>query len=124
MSDVLVQGLWISIIGMIILFMAMGLLCVLMILLDRLTRGRAHAASQEEAAVTTDTAAPEPVKTDEIAAAIAVSIAYLRSQDRGKSSLGSTLDTGVGPWWRPGRVQQAPRRRPEHHNGETGYGLR
>ena len=75
MSDVLEQGLWISVIGMSILFIAMGLLFALMMLLERLTRGRAQAAIQEEAPPNRDTTALERAKHDEIAAAIAVAIA-------------------------------------------------
>ena len=124
MSDLLEQGLWISVIGLSILFIAMGLLFVLMMLLERLTRGRTQPVIQKEAPLNRDTTALEQAKKDEIAAAIAVAVAYLRAQDRGKSSLGSTLEAGPGQWWLLGRVQQAPRRRPGHHSGESGHGLR
>jgi sodium pump decarboxylase gamma subunit len=123
MSDVLEQGLWISVIGLTILFIAMGLLFVLMMLLERLSRSRTQPVSQAEAAFTRDTTTPEQAKNDEIAAAITVAVAYLRGQERGKSSLGSSLETGPGQWWLQGRVRQAPRRRPGHHSGETGHGL-
>lgn len=121
MSDVLEQGLWISVIGLTILFIAMGLLYVLMMLLDRLSRGRTQPVTQAETALTGETTTPEQAKNDEIAAAITVAVAYLRGQERGKSSLGSTLEAGPGQWWLLGRLRQAPRRRPGHHSGETGH---
>jgi Na+-transporting methylmalonyl-CoA/oxaloacetate decarboxylase gamma subunit len=124
MSDLLEQGLWISVIGLSILFIAMGLLFVVMMLLERLSRGLTRLVKQEEAGLTRDPTALEQAKNDEITAAITVAVAYLRGQDRGKSSLGSALEAGPGPWRLLGRVQQAPRRRPGHHNGETGHGLR
>ncbi|MDH3676046.1 MAG: OadG family protein, partial [Anaerolineae bacterium] len=72
MSDVLVQGLWISVIGLSTLFIAMGWLFVVMMLLERLSRGLTRPVKQEEAALTRDTTALEQAKNDEIAAAITV----------------------------------------------------
>jgi Na+-transporting methylmalonyl-CoA/oxaloacetate decarboxylase gamma subunit len=103
MSEILWQGIWISIVGLGILFGAMGLLIVVMMLLERLSPGQPHGLPEAETIEDSD-------RTDreEVAAAIAVALAHLRAQAFSQDNLGSTLDAGPGQWWLAGRGGQSP----------------
>lgn len=107
MSDLIQQGLWLSVVGFGLLFVFMGLIMLMMILLERVTR---HSAQPEVqgGSPTPEGDVEERGENEEIAAAIAVAIAHLRAQERGRSNLGSTLETGHGHWWITGRTQQNP----------------
>jgi hypothetical protein len=43
---------------------------------------------------------------EEIAVAITLALAHLRSQQLCRGSLGESLETGPGPWWTTGQFQQ------------------
>ncbi len=102
-SDMLWLGLKISVLGMTFLFLAMGLLMGVMVLLERLSRGRpdsqAVGATESMASVSVSGAEDE-----EIVAAIAVALSYWHAQGAGQ--LGSTLEAEHGPWWTMSKVQQ------------------
>jgi Na+-transporting methylmalonyl-CoA/oxaloacetate decarboxylase gamma subunit len=107
MSDLLAQGLEISLLGISLTFVALGLLILAMILLERLFR---PASSVEEGTpsalvVTVDGDSED----EEVAAAIAVALAYLRDRDKSRPTLGAMLGTERGGWWRRGHSGGAGR---------------
>ena len=101
MESTFLQGLWITAMGMGLVFLALGLLVLAMMALERLFQPRT-----EKAMVTGG--AEEPSTEEEIAA-IAVALASLlakkeaRVEDR---QLGSALGDGPGSWSVVGRGQQ------------------
>ena len=104
MPDLIQQGLWLGGIGFGLLFIFMGLITLMMIFLERLTRYSARSEAQDgPTAPQTDDRRPE---NEEITAAIAVAIAHLQAQDRRPDSLGAGLESGYGHWWLMGRTRQ------------------
>ena len=104
MSDLLWQGLTLSLMGMSLTFLALGLLVLVMVLLERFTRPQA--AIEEESAVTTDPATQiRSTLDEEVVAAIVVTLAHLRSAQVRPADLGATLEAGPGAWWTTGRSQ-------------------
>jgi len=107
-TDLLWQGLTISLMGMGLTFAALGLLILAMYLLERLTRDQ----TGPPVAAQTDLPAKAPVSAlaqdsaEEVVAAIAIALAHVRSLDICHSGLGSTLEVGPGPWWRMGQTHQ------------------
>ena len=110
MSNVIVQGLMLSVIGMGLTFLALGILILVMMLLDRLFSDNKE-VDTEEAKPAEKTAAnsqaPDAVD-EEIVAAIAVALAQVRSLELCEVELGSTLETPPTRWWQIGRVRQSP----------------
>jgi sodium pump decarboxylase gamma subunit len=98
-SDLLWQGLIISFSGMGLTFLALGLLILTMIVLERVFRPQPERVPAE---------ADQPAGVDdEIVAAIAVALARARPTEAGRSdSLGATLQNETGRWWLVGRAQQ------------------
>jgi sodium pump decarboxylase gamma subunit len=99
------QGLTISLIGMGLTFLALGLLILAMILLERFFREEEpveEAVPQEEISVS----AQAETEAEEIAVAIATALAYWRSVSQ--SGLGTTLEAEPSPWWVMGRARQYP----------------
>jgi sodium pump decarboxylase gamma subunit len=94
--------LWITVVGMSLVFLALGILVLAMMALERLFRPSAEGAMATEAA-------KEPSTEEEEIAAIAVALASLlgkaQVEDR---QLGSALGDGPGPWSFVGRGQQLP----------------
>lgn len=107
MSDLIQQGLWISVVGFGLLFVFMGLITLMMIILERLTRSGTQPSRQDGTTIQNG-GVVGPGKSEEVAAAIAVAIAHLRAQERDWSNLGSTLETGHSHWWLTGRTRQNP----------------
>lgn len=113
MSDLMWQGLTISVMGMALTFTAMGLLILTMHLLDRFSPGRqppiATKVTADKKLVTSATAGDTE---EEIAAAIAVAVTCLREIDEARAAeayqadLGVRLEAGHGRWWMAGRTQQ------------------
>ncbi|MFQ5419648.1 MAG: OadG family transporter subunit [Anaerolineae bacterium] len=102
MSELIKQGLEISVLGMGLTFAALGLLIVAMLLLERLFR------EGEEEALVVDTAVsplttPATENDAEIAAAIAAALAHWQAQPQ--SSLGETLHQPRSRWWTHGSEQ-------------------
>jgi sodium pump decarboxylase gamma subunit len=102
LDSTFLQGLWITVVGMGLVFLALGILVVAMMALDRLFRPRA------EGALATG-AAEEPSTEEEEIVAIAVALASLLTKQEarvGDRQLGSALGDGPGSWSVVGRGQQ------------------
>jgi sodium pump decarboxylase gamma subunit len=105
------HGLWITVVGMGLVFLALGILVLAMMALERLFRPRAKEAMATEAA-------EEPSIEEEEIAAIAVALTSLLT---GKEApvwdrqLGSALEDGPGSWSVVGRGQQLRVRRIRGH---------
>ena len=96
------QGLWIAVVGMGLVFLALGILVLAMMALERLFRPRAKGAMATGAA-------EEPSTEEEEIAAIAVALASLLTKKEarvGNRQLGSALGDGPGSWSVVGRGQQ------------------
>ena len=103
MLEVLWQGLLISLMGISLTFLALGLLIVVMILLERFTRPKTQ-PQVDKVALDTDTPTRNTAD-EEIVAAIAVAVARMRSATVQSADLGVTLEAGPGAWWTSGRSQ-------------------
>ncbi len=102
MDSTFLHGLWITVVGMGLVFLALGRLVLAMMALDRLFRPRAKEAMATEAA-------EEPSAVEEEIAAIAVALASLLTKKEapvGDRQLGSDLGDGPGSWSVVGRGQQ------------------
>jgi Na+-transporting methylmalonyl-CoA/oxaloacetate decarboxylase gamma subunit len=92
------KGLEVSLLGILITFLALGVFILIMIVLQRLFPAKETDASAKE-----DEQPLVEVKIEEIGedaavvAAIAAALSYLRA--RAQSSLGSSLQEGRGSWW-------------------------
>lgn len=102
MTELIWQGLQVSVLGMGLTFAALGLLILTMMVLERLFRVREEADSAEVAAVST-------AEEDEVAVAIAVALNHLQARDQDTSDLGAKLEAGRGAWWQ--KSQSHHRRR-------------
>jgi sodium pump decarboxylase gamma subunit len=106
------QGVAISISGLAITFLALGVFILVMLLLQRFFPPKPETEEGEEedngvvAAIET-TAADDD---GEITAAIAVAINYFRSLSQSK--LGGSLEEGRGAWWTSNRIAMQNSRRP------------
>ena len=102
MDSTFLHGLWITVMGMGLVFLALGLLVLAMIALDRLFRPRAKGAMATGAA-------EEPSTEEEEIAAIAVALASLLTKKEAlvrHQQLGAALGDGPGSWSVVGRGQQ------------------
>ena len=102
MESTFLQGLWITVVGMGLVFLALGILVLAMMALDRLFRPRAKEAMATEAA-------EEPSTGEEEIVAIAVALASLLTKKEahvGDRQLGSALRDAPGSWGVVGRGQQ------------------
>ena len=102
MDSTFLHGLWITVIGMGLVFLALGILVLAMIALDRLFRPKAEGARATETA-------EEPSTKEEEIVAIAVALASLLAKKEaqvGDQQLGSTLGDGPGSWSVVGQGQQ------------------
>lgn len=107
--NIYVQGLTISVVGISLTFLALGLLILAMIVLERYFRdGEPEAAEMPAPEASAAPAATiDDTQDEEIAAVIATALAYWRGKSQ--SDLGATLQTaGTDPWWAMGRAQQNP----------------
>lgn len=103
------QGVLLLVIGMTILFAAMGLLILAMVILERLFRTRRLVPEEREPDATeADSKLARDTEEEEVAAAIAVALAHLRSLEICRSGLGTALEVGRGSWWMKGQLQQRP----------------
>jgi Na+-transporting methylmalonyl-CoA/oxaloacetate decarboxylase gamma subunit len=93
------QGLLISLLGLLLTFLALGMLILTIIVLQRLF---------SPAPVTSPTEGPGSPgprgEEDELAAAIAAAVLLLRAKDRHSAALGGTLENGPGRWWQRGQT--------------------
>ena len=105
--DQMVAGLTVSVLGITVTFVAMGLIALLIVLLQRYTSAPPGATREAEA----ETVLPlipstQAAETEEIVAAVAVALAHLRTLESAQSELGSGLMNGPGTWWAMGQIQQ------------------
>ena len=101
--DQIVAGLTVSVLGILVTFVAMGLVVLLMVLLQRYTTAPPGATREAEVLPIPSMQAAE---TGEIVAAVAVALAHLRTLESAQSELGSSLMNGPGTWWAMGQIQQ------------------
>lgn len=97
MSELFLQGLQVSALGMGLTFAALGLLILTIKALNQLFRERD--TDEQETGMHTAVALNDE---NEVAAAIAVAISQMRSTDSPTSELGKTLEKGRGAWWQAG----------------------
>jgi len=104
----LLEGLTLSIVGLIVAFAFMSLFILTIVLLKALFPAKTE---QPQTADEVELSAPALTVTavqdqeedeSEVVAAIAAAVAYVRSQTQ--SSLGSTLEHGRGAWWMANRI--------------------
>ena len=106
MSNLIVQGLIISLAGMSLTFLALGIVILAIVLLNRIFRVKkatepAEAVTKEQITVTV-----RDSENEEIAAVITTAVAYWRYKSQ--SRLGLTLEAGRSAWWVTGRARQSP----------------
>jgi len=107
LSELIWQGLELSLMGLGLTFAALGLLIGAIILLDRLFPARRSAPEQfQPVELTAGSTLTRATEEEEIVAAIAVALAQLRSLEICRSGLGSTLEGEPSPWWTTRRNQQ------------------
>ena len=103
------EGVILLVIGMAVLFAAMGLLILAMVVLERLFRTRRLVPEEREPDATeAGSRLARDTEDEEVAAAIAVALAHLRSLEICRSGLGTALEVGRGSWWVKGQLQQRP----------------
>lgn len=107
MSDFL-QGLTVSLLGIIITFIALGVFILIMIVLQRLFPYKEGEQEQPASLAEAEPAqAPEKpsagLEEGEAVAAIAAALAYLRF--RGNPQLGNSLQEGRSRWWFSRRLE-------------------
>jgi Na+-transporting methylmalonyl-CoA/oxaloacetate decarboxylase gamma subunit len=102
------QGLIISVLGLTLTFLALGLLILIIVVLQRLFSAPTSAPAVESTVFTNKAIESD----DELAAAVAAAVLLMRaSARRGASRLGHGLEIGPGRWWQPLPASQAPRKR-------------
>lgn len=105
-TNAISQGWTITVLGLFITFMALGLFILIMVVLKKLfpvkeeEQGGDEAEEASESPVAAAVAAGEDDQAE--VAAIAAAIAYLRA--RSSSKLGSNLEAGRGSWWMVNRM--------------------
>lgn len=109
LSEVIWQGIRLSVVGLGLTFATLGLIVVAIIVLDRVFRTQHLIPQQSESAVSPEAGTLERDTEEEaIVAAIVVALAHLRSLDICRSELGAALEAERSPWWTIGRLQQPP----------------
>jgi sodium pump decarboxylase gamma subunit len=105
----ILQGIVLLVVGMAFLFVAMGVLILAMVILDRLFRTRKLVPEEKEPGERGAVSRHERDMADEeVVAAVALALAHLRSLDISQSGLGTALEAGRGPWWTMGQIRQRP----------------
>ena len=99
MSDLLWQGLTISIVGLGLTFFSLGLLVLVTTILERLTRREPSQSTDLERGITIQAGAQSTKEDDEVAAAIAVALAHCQASDTCPNSLGASLGSSRSLWW-------------------------
>ncbi|WP_322509672.1 OadG family transporter subunit [Anaerolinea sp.] len=106
MNGDFLQGLTVSVLGILITFIALGVFILIMIVLQRLFPYREEEEEQAETAQieTRQPAEETAVSQDgEIVAAIAAAVAYLRL--RANPQLGNSFQEGRSRWWFSRRLE-------------------
>lgn len=103
----MVQGFYISLLGMMITFLALGIFILIMVVLKKLFPQRneeVNSQQVEETPVLVEETADISADGDVIAA-IAAAIVFTRSNGRGR--LGETLTQPRGKWWVARRTESS-----------------
>ncbi len=115
MSENFAAGLSISISGILITFLALGIFILVMVLLQRLFPSKEAAASSEQAIIMIE---EQPVllekveeEDEDLPVIFATAISHFRS--KAQSSLGTSLMDGKSGWWASNRM-----------NAQQGLGIR
>jgi sodium pump decarboxylase gamma subunit len=95
----MMQGLTISLLGLTITFLALGLFILVMVVLKKLFPQQTEEMPEQEVEGTPVLVVETADKSEEgaVIAAIAAAIAFTRSSGRGR--LGETLTQARGRWW-------------------------
>jgi Na+-transporting methylmalonyl-CoA/oxaloacetate decarboxylase gamma subunit len=101
----LMQGLSISISGMLITFLSLGVFILIMLGLQRIFPPHPEEGEKDDGKNEPEPCEPMDTSEEEIAVAVATAIQYLRSE--GKLSLGKSLENGPGPLWTSRRISSA-----------------
>ena len=107
MTDMM-QGLSISIIGILITFFALGVFILVMVVLQRIFPAASNQTEKtetpEEPSLEVEYSQQDFSENDDqaVVAAIAVAMDYFRKTE--KSVLGANLEAGRGPWWTVNRL--------------------
>jgi sodium pump decarboxylase gamma subunit len=103
----LVQGLEVSVLGILITFFALGVFIIIMIVLQRLFPAGSGESNGIEQDQELEAVAPLEVEVssedDAVVAAIAAAISFLRAHN--ESSLGGSLEEGRSGWWATRRLE-------------------
>jgi Na+-transporting methylmalonyl-CoA/oxaloacetate decarboxylase gamma subunit len=91
------QGLIVSLLGLLLTFLALGLLILTIVILQKLFGSSEKSATPE----VTGTADDNTLDLDEIPVVIATAVTVLRHHERNAARLGQSLERGRGPWWQP-----------------------
>lgn len=102
----LLQALAISVLGLGLTFAALGLFALIILLLQRLFPEMPSRQIPPAAQAPAHDSAAE-----EVVAAIAVALTYLRSREFRPGALGGALEAGRGPWWVGGISTRPTKRR-------------
>ena len=92
------QGLSISLVGLLITFFALGVFIILMVILKRIFPAKPKAEDEEEQGepvIRIDL--DQPDENEAVVAAIAAAVSYFQAESR--PLLGANLETGHGRWW-------------------------
>jgi sodium pump decarboxylase gamma subunit len=110
------QGLEVSLLGLIITFLALGVFILVMVVLQRIFPPQGEEEGKEpetaeEAPVLLSVNSADESEEGAVAAAIAAALSYYRSA--GRTQLGGSLIEGRGAWWvsrrseaRQGRIER------------------
>jgi Na+-transporting methylmalonyl-CoA/oxaloacetate decarboxylase gamma subunit len=110
---VIQQGLLISLLGLMLTFLALGMLILTIVILQRLFNPLPALPSMPGSVA----GAPSDVD-EEAVAAIAAAVLVLRTRDRRSSTLGRALEAGPGRWWQGPQTSDAPPTR-KYANGRN-----
>jgi hypothetical protein len=100
------QGLSISIIGLLITFFALGMFILIMIVLQRIFPPKAEAQEEDEKVelvvqIEMDQESSQMDENGAVAAAIVAAVSYFQAANQ--PTLGANLEGGRGRWWAANR---------------------
>jgi sodium pump decarboxylase gamma subunit len=96
----IIQGLEITVLGLLVTFTALGIFILVMLVLKRIFREKPETGDAQEiveAAPIVDLSTSEVEDDSEVIAVIAAAIAYIKSKTF--STLGASLESGKSTWW-------------------------
>ncbi len=107
MSELIWQGLNLSILGLGLTFTGLGVLVLLIMLLRQLFRSNPDDPAPTLASEKSQfSMLARDTQDEEVVAAIATALTYLQSLEVAQGRLGTLLEKGPGPWWTRGVAQK------------------